>query len=103
MFTLYTPCMYTPCMFFFIQTTVVVTQPAPVVYVKRYGSGDHFLVLSIVLSFISFFCGTWVALFCTIPAIFVALSVSELVKLQLSCCHGYMVQYQVFEWFSNTV
>ena len=53
------------------------TQPAPVIYTRHYGSGDHFLLLSIILSFVCFFCGTWWALFCTIPAIFYAIHVSD--------------------------
>ena len=38
--------------------------------------GDYYYTASIVLSFLCFFCGSWWALCCTIPAIFVASSVS---------------------------
>ena len=45
------------------------------VYQRRYGSGDHYLILSIIMSFVCFFFGTWWALACTIPAIFMAINV----------------------------
>ena len=57
---------------------VITIQPPPtiIVYERKYGTGDHFLLLSILLSFLFFFCGCWAGLICTIPAIFFALSVS---------------------------
>ena len=61
------------------QTVVVVQQQpqsAVVVQTRRtYGTGDHGLILAILASFCVFFFGTWLSLFCTIPAIFVAISV----------------------------
>ena len=59
----------------------VVAQPPPTVilYQRHYGTGDHYLLLSILLTFICFFCGTWLSLMCTIPAIFFAISVSDAV------------------------
>ena len=64
-----------------IQTcnVAIVTQPRPptIVYERQYGAGDHYLLLSVILSFLCFFCGTWWALICTVTAIFFAISVSE--------------------------
>ena len=53
--------------------------PATIVYNRKYGMRDHFLFLSILLSFMFFFCGCWSAQVCTIPAIFFALSVSYVI------------------------
>ena len=55
---------------------VVTNQPTvPVTTVVR-PAGDYYLTLSIVLTVICLFCGTWYSLFCTIPAIVIATSVS---------------------------
>ena len=51
------------------------TIPAVTTTVVR-STGDYYLTLSIVLTFICCFCGTWYSLFCTIPAIIMATSVS---------------------------
>ena len=62
---------------------VVQSQPAPVVArtVIRRLSSDHYLTLSIVLTFLCLFLGTWYSLFCTIPAIIIAINVSVLIYL----------------------
>ena len=57
---------------------VVSSQPQAVqahVVQRRYGTGDHGLVLAISATFCVFFFGWWIGLACTIPAIFIALSV----------------------------
>ena len=62
------------------------SQPTPVVaktFVRRL-SGDHYLTLSIVLTFLCFFLGTWYSLFCTIPAIIFAISVSVVLTNDLN-------------------
>lgn len=61
------------------QTTVVLTAPqtTTVVYERRYGSGDHFLLLSIILSIWCCVCFSWWTLCCTIPAIFFAINAQE--------------------------
>ena len=66
-----------------ITQNVITIQPPPtiIVYERKYGMGDHFLLLSVLLSFLFFFCGCWLALFCTIPAIFFAISVSYVIVL----------------------
>lgn len=58
--------------------TIVITQPPTfVVYERRFGTGDHYLLLSIIISIVCFlFCG-WLTLICTIPAILLALSAQE--------------------------
>ena len=58
-------------------TTVVVVQPKPTVTTTVVTpGGDYYYTASLVLTFVCLFFGTWLALFCTIPAMFVALSVS---------------------------
>ena len=60
------------------QNTVVVTQqPTAVIYTRQYGSGDHYLLLSIIMSILCFVCGSWWALLCTIPAIFYAINAQQ--------------------------
>jgi hypothetical protein len=64
------------------QTTniVVTNQPANntrVVYQRRYGNGDHYLVLSIIVSICCFIFAGWPSLICTIPAIFFAISAQD--------------------------
>ncbi|XP_003382882.1 PREDICTED: uncharacterized protein LOC100637740 [Amphimedon queenslandica] len=58
--------------------TIVITQPPTfVVYERRFGTGDHYLLLSIIISIVCFlFCG-WLTLICTIPAILFALSAQD--------------------------
>ena len=57
---------------------VVSSQPTPVVATTVIRpAGDYYLTLSIVLTVICLFCGTWYSLFCTIPAIIMATSVSN--------------------------
>ena len=65
---------------------VVVQQPTvtTTVSTRHYGSGDHGLLLSIIASCIVFWCCLWIGLFCTIPAIFVAISVSCLTLCALT-------------------
>lgn len=65
---------------------IVTTQPtaAPVVY-HSYGTNDHFLILSIVMTFLCFICGTWCALFCTVPAIIFAINAQD------AALHGDMI------------
>ena len=56
---------------------VVQQQPQVVqttVYTRRYGTNDHGLVYAIIASCAVFWCGGWIGLFCTIPAIFVAIN-----------------------------
>ena len=56
---------------------VVNSQPTPVIATTVVRpAGDYYLTLSIVLTSICIFCGTWYSLFCTVPAIFIAISVS---------------------------
>ena len=56
---------------------MIVSQPAPVVATTVVRpAGDYYLTLSIVLTVICLLCGTWYSLFCTIPAIIIAASVS---------------------------
>ena len=63
---------------------IVVTPPTFVVYERRFGTGDHYLLLSILISIVCFiFCG-WLTLICTIPAIFFAISVSIDIRIMLS-------------------
>ncbi len=64
-----------------VQTNVVVVQQQPTVVVtstqvRRYGTGDHGLIYAIVASACIFFIGVWCSLVCTVPAIFVSISVS---------------------------
>ena len=54
---------------------MVTTQPTPVTTVVR-PTGDYYMTLSVVLTVICIFCGTWYSLFCTIPAIVMASAVS---------------------------
>ena len=57
----------------------VVTQPYPttVVYRHHYGTGDHYLALSLALTFLFLILGSFQALVLTIAAIFFAVRVSE--------------------------
>ena len=59
-------------------TTVVVTAPqtTTVVYTRRYGSNDHYLLLSIIISIWCCLCFSFWTLLCTLPAIYYALRVS---------------------------
>lgn len=72
-------------------TNVVVVQQQPqptvttTVYTRHYGSGDHGLVYAIIASCIVFWCAGWIGLFCTIPAIFIAINVSLWLFSYLVC------------------
>ena len=53
--------------------TVVVVQSQPKVTTAVFTPvGDYYYTISVVLTFLCFFCGSWWSLCCTIPAIFVA-------------------------------
>ncbi|KAL5503530.1 hypothetical protein EMCRGX_G010494 [Ephydatia muelleri] len=57
--------------------STVFVQPQPIVSTAVFTPvGDYYYTASIIFSFICFFCGSWWSLCCTIPAIFVASSVS---------------------------
>lgn len=59
---------------------VVVQQPSTVtttVYTRRYGAGDHGLAYAIIASCVVFWCGGWIGLVCTLPAIFFALNAQQ--------------------------
>ena len=81
----------------------MVTQPGPVVYQRRYGSGDHYLILSIIMSFVCFFFGTWWALVCTIPAIFMAINVSHYTSVTSMSDKCIILQAQEAERRGDTV
>ena len=87
---------------------VIMNQPTPtaIVYEHHYGTGDRYLILSVVLSFISFFSCTWWHLLCTIPAIFFSLRVSkakqiqsQIVPLSISCLKVFV---NIFYAFKNS-
>lgn len=60
-----------------VPIAVVISQPPSyVVHADRYSHGDHYFMLSIILSIICFCCGSWLSLLCTIPAIVFAAAVS---------------------------
>ena len=81
----------------------MVTQPGPVVYQRRYGSGDHYLILSIIMSFVCFFFGTWWALVCTIPAIFMAINVSHYTSVTSMSDKCIILQAQEAEGRGDTI
>lgn len=61
------------------QNNVIVTQPVASSHTtyETYRTSDHYFTLSIILTICCFLCGTWCALFCTIPAIIFAVNVSH--------------------------
>ena len=78
------------------KTEVVITQqPTAVVSGSRNGdASDNFFILSIVLSVLCCVCGSWVALCCTIPAIFYAANVSANFDVSETSC-GYI--YYIYQ------
>ena len=64
-------------------TGVITVQPSEseTVHFQNRNPGDHFLMLSVVMSIVCFLVGSWCALCCTIPAIFYAINVSRYQKV----------------------
>eukprot|EP00731_Ephydatia_muelleri_P019850 Em0012g675a len=61
-----------------VPIAVVISQPPSyVVHADRYTHGDHYFMLSIILSIICFCCGSWLSLLCTIPAIVFAAAAQD--------------------------
>ena len=60
---------------------LITVQPSETVDVQNRSPGDHLLIISVVLTIICFFVGSWCALCCTIPAIVFAVNVSRYQKV----------------------
>ena len=70
----------------------MVNQPTAATTTVVRPTGDYYLTLSVVLTVICCLCGTWYSLFCTIPAIVMATSVSSINVFQLHVFISFFLQ-----------
>lgn len=59
---------------------VISAQPYVATTVVQRPTGDHYAILSLVMTLLCWICGGWMSLLCTLPAIVLALAVSNINK-----------------------